>query len=222
MIRWVIAVGAVLLPVGAAIQSRYTMDDGDVFAVGMSVVILGGCGLLAGALVVAYHAASAGVIVAQPRRVEVGDRLRVDRHDFPLTEVRRVELHRERVPDYGDRFTIAVIGRRQVVELVFDDGDEAAAVAADLRERLPGADDYATRARPMFRRYSVVTLLVAIVAAFAICGAPVLSVVMQGPIGAWLGAAATAAVALATYAISRWTTKSMTAGYIRTEYGLDG
>ena len=214
-------IGLFALPASAVMYWAFAGANRDMVALAMTGSMIGGTLLLAGAFLLAFRDASRGLILGQPARVEVSDRIKVGRHDFATAEVRRVELHHEHIPNHADVWIVAILLSHHVIELRFDDSDEAGSVAAGLTRRLPGAADFTARDRPMFRAYTAVTIVVIVFAVFAICGFGFLPLFLSGPLATWLPGAGVLATAVLTYFAVRWSSRSMALAYVRTEYQLD-
>lgn len=230
-------VGGLLVTVGGALfaigPGQYV--DARDFMTTLAFVFGGGASLVGGFLLGLQHGGRPTVIT-QPGELAIDEpgaedrRVHVDSRSFPIDEVQRIEIQRMRLVHHNVEsasttehivYFVAIVLRRNVVELSFRDADEAARHANDLAERL-GKPVPETRGRP---NPAAIGLLGVAVIVCAIVGLMFtatfgLSFHAREPVEFVRYAAYVAAFTPGTYLLSRGARKLTLRAWVRSVYGM--
>lgn len=201
--------------------------EGEAAGLGISLLILGGLTSLVGLFRLGAEHAARFIVVTQPRRlslVETDGKLRIeaDRHLIPGDTVKRIEVHRMVIPpstEYGEpeaRFIVAIVTRRNLVELQLSSPSDAEHYAKVLAHRL--GVPLSGRDRPLLPQAVGLGGAYLILALFAIMGASFWSMMDSGDL--LIGVGAVVAIVLLQYPVVRLTMVATVRRWMQRTYGI--
>lgn len=201
--------------------------EGEAAGLGISLLMLGGVTSLVGLFRLGAEHSARFIVFTQPRRlslIETGGKLRIeaDRHLIPGDSVKRIEVHRMVIPpttEYGEpeaRFFVAIVTRRNLVELQMSSPSDAEHYAKVLAHRLDVP--VSGRDRPMLPQAIGFGGMYLILALFAIMGASFWSMMDSGDL--MIGVGAVVAIVLLQYPVVRLTMVATVRRWMQRTYGI--
>ena len=217
-----------LVPLVLGVYFMFAGDgEGEAAGLGLGLAVLGGATALVGLFRLGAEHAARFLVVTQPRRlalVETDSRVRVeaDRHLIPGTQVVRIEIQRMVVPpafahqEPEDRFIVAIVTRRRLIELQLSSRSDAEHYAKVLSHRLDAP--ISARQRPLLPQAIGLGGAYLILALFGMMGLAFWSLMDSG--NPLIGIASLVGLVALQYPIVRLTMVSTVRRWMRLTYGI--